>query len=72
MSLDDCTEHMSAGGKKYAPQIFYFDGASNVQKADHTLEAKYPRTMCLHGAEHVGALMFSDLAKLGPIKVSTM
>jgi len=33
--------------------MVYFDGASNVQKAGFVLEAKYPRIVVLHGAEHV-------------------
>jgi hypothetical protein len=33
--------------------LFYFDGASNVQKAGRIMCAKYPRATCLHGAEHV-------------------
>jgi len=90
LSIDDCTAHMAAGGKKDAPYIshlferhveeydpekklvdlFYFDGASNVQKAGRLLVAKYPRAMCLHGGEHVISLFFADLAKMRPIRVS--
>ena len=29
--------------------LFFFDGASNVQKAGQVLMAKFPRTFCLHG-----------------------
>ena len=43
--------------------LFYFDGASNVQKAGRLLVAKYPRAMCLHGGEHVISLFFSDLQR---------
>lgn len=50
--------------------VFYFDGASNVQKAGRVLEAKYPGAQCLHGGEHVISLFFSDISKLKPIKVS--
>ena len=50
--------------------LFYFDGASNVQKAGRLLVAKYPRAMCLHGGEHVISLFFADLAKMIPIRVS--
>jgi hypothetical protein len=49
--------------------IFYFDGASNVQKAGLVLEAKYPRTFCFHGGEHVVSLFFTSLSKIKPIKV---
>ena len=51
--------------------VFYFDGASNVQKAGWVLEKKYPRTFCFHGSEHVTSLFFDDVAKLKPIQVST-
>ena len=50
--------------------IFFFDGASNVQKAGEVLMAKYPRTFCYHGGEHVVSLFFSSIAKIKPIKVS--
>ena len=49
--------------------IFFFDGASNVQKAGEVLMAKYPRTFCYHGGEHVVSLFFSSIAKIKPIKV---
>jgi hypothetical protein len=29
--------------------LFFFNGASNVQKAGQVLMAKFPRTFCLHG-----------------------
>jgi hypothetical protein len=48
--------------------LIYFDGASNVQKAGRILGAQYPRVTCLHGAEHVVSLFFSDISKLSPIK----
>ena len=89
VAVNDCTEHMAAGGKKDASYIsaifedkvgeydptkehtdlFFFDGASNVQKGGDILCEKYPRAYCLHAGEHVVALFFSDIAKLGPIKV---
>ena len=49
--------------------IFYFDGASNVQKAGRILNEKYPTSHTLHGIEHVFSLFFDDMAKLKPIKV---
>lgn len=49
--------------------IFYFDGASNVQKAGLILCQHFPRAYTLHGGEHVIALFFDDLANLVPIKV---
>jgi hypothetical protein len=49
--------------------IFWFDGASNVQKAGRILQAKFPRSYTLHGGEHVVSLFFSDIAKINVIKV---
>ena len=54
----------------FLTDVFFFDGASNVQKAGEVLMAKYPRTFCYHGGEHVVSLFFSSLAKIKPIKVS--
>jgi len=49
--------------------LFYFDGASNVQKAGQVLTAQFPRAFCYHGGEHVVSLFFSDIAKIQPVKV---
>lgn len=49
--------------------VFFFDGASNVQKAGLILNAKYPTSHTLHGIEHVFSLFFDDMANLKPIKV---
>ena len=51
--------------------IFWFDGASNVQKAGKILEQKFPRAYSLHGGEHVVSLFFSDISKYPEIKVSS-
>ncbi len=50
--------------------VFYFDGAANVQKAGQVLMAKYPSTFCCHGGEHVVALFFTSLSKIKPIRVN--
>ena len=55
--------------EKNRVDIFYFDGASNVQKAGAVLAVRYPRTMTYHGGEHVVALWFTSLAKIPAIKV---
>lgn len=52
--------------RKYDPtmeniDIFFFDGASNVQKGGEILNAIFPRMYSLHGGEHVISLFFSDL-----------
>jgi hypothetical protein len=49
--------------------IFWFDGASNVQKAGRILQAKFPRSYSLHGGENVVSLFFSDIARIKVIKV---
>jgi hypothetical protein len=41
--------------------VLFFDGAANVQTAGAVIEAKYPRAITLHGAEHVVSLFFSDI-----------
>ena len=46
---------------KETTDLFFFDGASNVQKAGRCLVAYYPRAHVLHGVEHVIALFFKDL-----------
>ena len=52
--------------------MLFFDGATNVQKAGEILSITNPGASCLHGGEHVLALVFSDLSKLGPIKVCSL
>ena len=49
--------------------LFFFDGASSVQKAGQVLMAKFPRTFCFHGGEHVVSLFFTDIARIEPVKV---
>ena len=58
--------------QKTLVDLFFFDGASNVQKAGRLLSVKYPRAVCLHGSEHVVSLFFSDLANMRPFKVSLL
>ncbi len=59
---------------EYDPQllctdVFYFDGASNIQKAGEILMAKFCCSFCFHGGEHVVSLFFSSIAKIKPVKV---
>jgi hypothetical protein len=49
--------------------VFYFDGASNVQKAGEKMMVKFPRSFCFHGGEHVVSLFFLSIAKIKPVKV---
>ena len=58
--------------KKTLVDLLFFDGASNMQIGGEVIAAVYPRITCLHGVEHSIALVFSDWAKIGTIKVSTM
>ena len=43
---------------KDTTDVFFFDGASNVQKAGQVLMVHYPRAHCLHGVEHLMAPFF--------------
>jgi hypothetical protein len=54
---------------KTCTNVFYFDGASNVQKAGEVLMARFPCSFCFHGGKHVGSLFFSSIAKIKPVKV---
>ena len=49
--------------------VFFFDLASNVQKAGQILMAKFPHTFCFHGGEHLLSLFFSSIAMIAPIEV---
>ncbi len=49
--------------------VFFFIGASNVQKAGQIQCQTFPRAYCFHGREHVLSPFFSDLSKLKPIQV---
>ncbi len=41
--------------------VFFFDGASNVQKEGEILVAKFPHSFCFHRREHVVLLFFHQL-----------
>ena len=58
------------GTLKDTTNLFFFDGASNVQKAGEILTVHYPRVHCLKGAAHAVVFFLSDIAKLPPICVS--
>ena len=55
---------------KTCTDVFYFDGASNIQKAGEVLMARFPCSFCFHGGEHVVSFFFSSIAKIRPVKVS--
>jgi hypothetical protein len=57
---------------KIHTDVFYFDGASNVQKAGEVLVARFPRSFCFHGGEHVVSLFFSSISKIKPIQVRSI
>jgi hypothetical protein len=44
--------------------VFFFDKASNVQKAGEILAAKFPHSFYFHGREHVVLPSFHQLQKL--------
>jgi hypothetical protein len=69
--FDKYVERLDPGKHQGLTDLFFFDGASNVQKAGRILAITCKTAHCLHGAEHVISLFFSDLAKLPQIKVST-
>jgi hypothetical protein len=54
---------------KTCTDVFYFDGASNVQKAGEVLMARFPCSFCFHRGKHVVSLFFSSIAKIKPVKV---
>jgi hypothetical protein len=54
---------------KTCTDVFYFDGASNVQKAGEVSMARFPCLLCFHRGEHVVSLFFSSIAKIKPVKV---
>ena len=37
--------------------VFYFNGALNVQTAGRVLENNFPRTFCFHGSEYVTSVV---------------
>jgi hypothetical protein len=54
---------------KTCTDVFYFDGASKVQKAGEVLMARFSCSFCFHGGKHVVSLFFSSFAKIKPVKV---
>ncbi len=54
---------------KTCTDVFYFDGASNLQKAGEVLMARFPCSFCFHGGEHVVFLFFFSIAKIKLVKV---
>jgi hypothetical protein len=54
---------------KICTDVFYFDVASNVQKAGEVLMARFPHSFCFHGGKHVVSLFFSSITKIKLVKV---
>jgi hypothetical protein len=54
---------------KTCTNVFYFDGASNIQKAGEVLMARFSCSFCFHGGKHVVSLFFSSISKIKPVKV---
>ncbi len=61
-------EKCSKNGKNFV-DLALFDGAANMQKAGDILGIYHKRITCIHGAEHVMSLYFSDLFKLPQIRI---
>jgi hypothetical protein len=55
---------------KICTDVFYFDGASNIQKAGKVLMARFPCSFCFHRGKHAVSLFFSSIPKIKPVKVS--
>ena len=55
--------------KKICMDMFFFDGAYNVQKVLQILAASYPSITLFHGAEHILSIFFSDISKSPVIRV---
>ena len=56
---------------KTLTDIVYFDGdcGSNMQLAGKIIETVFPRVTVVHAAEHLLALVFSDMGKIPAVKV---
>jgi hypothetical protein len=54
---------------KTCTDVFYFDGAYNVQKAGEVLMARFPCSFCFHEDKHILSLFFFSIAKIKPVKV---
>jgi hypothetical protein len=60
---------MEYNSLKICTDVFYFDGASNIQKAGEVLMARFPHSFCFCGGKHFVFLFFPSIAKIKPIKV---
>ncbi len=63
----DKIEHVDPDGTLLT--CVYFDGAENVQKAGDMMTAAYFRAFSFHGGEHLLSLFFSNIARIGRIRV---
>ena len=62
--IADQALHQIGSIGKSKVDLFFIDGASNMQMAGAVLTLKLPTITCVHAAEHVVALVFSDIAKI--------
>jgi len=51
--------------------LYIVDGASNVQAAGEIISSYFPRVSTVHGSEHLVSLIFSDIAKIPVVRVSS-
>ncbi len=78
VSICDCTNHMSEGGKQDAtyiamnstPRVEKQMSSSLMEQKMFRRQAKFCVKPCFHGGEHVLSLFFSDLSNLKHIQVS--
>ena len=67
--IADQTLHQIGSIDKSKVDLFFIDGASNMQVAGAVLTLKLPTITCVHAAEHVVALVFSDIAKIPAVQI---
>ncbi len=57
-------EVMEYSPLKTCTDVFYFDGASDVQKAGEMSMARFPCSFCLDRGKHVVSFFFSSIPKV--------
>ncbi len=60
---------MECNPLKTCTDLFYFDWASNIQKAGEVLMARFSCSFCFHRGEHIVSLFFSSITKIKLVKV---
>ena len=78
LEILDCRDHIITAGQQAVLQmgsvekrkvdLFFIDGASNMQVVGAVPTLKLPTITCVHAAEHVVALVFSDITKIPAVQ----